>query len=419
MDDLALAEMEPPAEPEKVTLEDLEALGDRLSEAMDRIKEFMFKPGATKPSPRFNAAQLAALCGKSPNAMLRLLEKAEARGLPTGVVVDETGKRKSAHRSFSVEESIEWVREVGHQAYKRKPGQPAAVITVGFFKGGVGKTILATSLAQGLALKGYRVLAIDFDPQGSLSTMLGVDPARVDLHETFAPLAMPPGHPSRRENLAESIRPSYWNGIDLIAGSNGLFEGEFHLPLRAMNAQREGKQFNFLEVLSGALKMGLRDEYDYIIIDTPPALSYMTMNAYWAADAILMPVVPEGLSLQSSVQFWDQFIDLCNVARKFSDQPKEYSWLGIVPSKVEGHKPTVQEMMKWIRLFYGQYVLASELPQTEAVKTGGAEFNSVYDISKYVGSNKTYERARDAFDRVINEVDLMTRRRHWNEESEA
>ena len=277
---------------------------------------------------------------------------------------------------------------------------------------------MATSLAQGLALKGYRVLTIDFDPQGSMTAMMGVDPSTVEAEETFTPLGTPPGHPLHRATLAESIRPTYWSGVDLVAGSTNLFQCEFYLPLRAMNAKAEGRQFNFLDVLAKGLRP-IREDYDYIIIDTPPALSYTTMNAYLAADALLMPVVPEGLSLQSSTQFWDMFTELFDTAAKLTDTPKEYAWLGIVPSKVEGHKPAVQAMLKWIRAFYGEYVLASELPQTDVVKTGGTTLGTVFDISKYVGSNKTYERAREAFDRLVTEVDTMTRHRFWNEPAPA
>jgi len=404
----------------QVTLEDLEALDEHATTMMERIKAAVFKPTGGKNPPSFNATQLAALCNRTHPAMLRLLDKAPEWGLSTGVVMDAAGKKLSAHRSFSLEETIDWVRHLGNAGglrYQRQGEQPGAVITVGFFKGGVGKTVIATSLAQGLSLKGYKVLAIDFDPQGSMTALLGGNPAAVEQDETFTPLALPPSSQGHRDSLVESIRPTYWSGVDVIAGSTGLFACEFYLPLRAMNAQAEGKRFNFLEVLQRALDP-IRAEYDYIIIDTPPALSYTTMNAYWAADAILMPIVPEGLSLQSSVQFWNMFTELASTARQLSGIPKTYAWLGVVPSRVEGHKAPVQEMLKWIRMFYGEYVMTSEIPLTETIKTGSTEFATVYDIEKYVGGAKTYERARVAFDKLVTEVDLMTRRNFWRERSE-
>lgn len=400
----------------KVKNEDLRKLDNHLNNLMGKLQEAMYQPSGQKDAPTFNATQLAKLCGKSANTMAKHLDRAEKLKLSDGLVRDAEGKKVSAHRSFTLEDTIEWVRHFGGPPYKRKPGQAGAVITVGFFKGGVGKTTLACSLAQGLSLMGYKVLAIDFDPQASMTAMLGVDPSTVETEQTFTPLALPTKDELHRESLAQSIRPTYWSGVDIVAGGIELFQCEFYLPLRAMNAQQEGKQFNFLDVLNKGLNAGVRDEYDFVIIDTPPALSYTTMNAYLAADAILMPIVPEGLSLQSSVQFWDMFCDLSDIADNLTKRPKEYAWLGIVPSKVD-HKPATQEMLKWIRLFYKDYVLASEIPVTDAVKTGSTELRSLYDIKKYAGSAKTYERAREAFDRVVVEVEAMTRRSLWNDET--
>lgn len=391
--------------------DELHELDDRLTQMMERLRTAIYRPNDSKATPTFNAAQLAKLCGKSSSAMLRLLERASEMNLADG------GGTGGAHRSFTLEQAVEWVKASGGPGYKRKPGQQAAVITVGFFKGGVSKTLVATSLAQALALKGYKVLAIDFDPQGSLTAMMGVDPATVRSEQTFTPLCTPPDSKGHRSTLVESIQPTYWTGVDLIAASTNLFQCEFYLPLRAMNAQKEGKRFNFLEVLSKGLRP-LKDDYDFIVIDTPPALSYTTMNAYIAADALLMPIVPEGLSLQSSAQFWSMFTELYDVASQLMETPKRFAWLGIVPAKVEGHKATVQNMLKWIRSFYGGYVMVSELPLTDAVRTSGTTLGTVYDISKYVGSNKTYERARDAFDRMVIEVEMMTRRNFWAEVSQ-
>ncbi|WP_157271082.1 ParA family protein [Azohydromonas aeria] len=403
-----------PALSRGVTLDDLNRLDFQISSMMERIRSAIYRPTGEKRAPRFNATQLAALCGKSHAAMLRLLDKSAEFGLANGLVTDESGNKLTPHRSFSLEQAIDWVRHVGARRYARQPGQLGTVISVGLFKGGIGKTTLATSLAQGLSLRSYSVLLVDLDPQGSATAVMGSNPGAIGAEETVEPVTRAPGTEGYRASLAESIRPTYWSGVDLIAGSTSLFASEFYLPLRSMEAQREGKQFNFLEVLSQALHP-LRSEYDYIILDLPPALSYLTMNAYWASDALILPVVPEGLSLQSSVQFWNMFTDLAETMRRVSDRERLFAWLGVVPSMVESHKGRVQEMLKWIRMFYGEYVMSSELPLTEAIKTSGTELATVFDVEKYVGSAKTYERARVAFDKFVDEVDLMTRRHVWNE----
>lgn len=406
----------------RVTLSHLWGLDDHLEAEMARIKHAMYMPDHSKPGPKFNAAQLAVLCGRSHQSMLRHLDKADELGLSSGVQPQDVGSKQRKPRSFTLEEARDWVRSHEGIRHKRQPGQQGAVITVGFFKGGVGKTTIACSLAQALALMGYKVLAIDLDPQGSLTAMMGANPATVETEETIEPICRPPTDPAYRKSLMPSIRPTYWSGADLIAGSTSLFSCEFFLPARS----KAEPGFNFLGVMEEGLKGAIREEYDYIIIDTPPALSYITMNAYMASDAILVPVVPEGLSLQSSVQFWSQFCELSQFAVSLNRAEKEYAWVGVVPSLVgQSGLPATQTMMKWLRSCYGHYVLGSEIPRTEAVKAGSAQLHTVYDIQKneYSGGSKTYDRARDAFDRLVREVDSLTRVSCWgasvSQESEA
>lgn len=400
---------------ERVSISDLEGLSEHLQTLLERLTEAIYQPNSTKRPPEFNAAQLAALCSKSPATLLRLLSRAEKMGLADGVVKTESGNT-SAQRRFSLEEARDWVRAVGTKRYKRAEGQPAAVITVGFFKGGQGKTTCATSIAQGLALRGYKVLAIDVDPQGSMTTMLGRNPEAIEIEETIAPIALQPSHPAYRDSLAPSIRQTYYAGLDVISASTGLFACEFYLPVRAMNPSEADRKagFNFLEVMDKALSRGIRDEYDYVVIDTPPQLGYVTMNAYWAADAILMPIVPEGLSLQSSVQFWTQFTELATTmqARQHA-RTKEFAWLGVVPSMVEMHKTSNQEMLKRLRIAFSTYLLSSSIPRLEPVRSTSTEFSTVYDVSKYVGTASSFGRAREAFDQLVDEVDSLTRRTHW------
>jgi len=399
-----------------VSLGDLQELDAHVSGMLDSIKRVVFRPDERKKAPVCNASQLASLCGRSGSAMGRLLDRAAEFGLSDGYVRDAEGKKTSAHRAFPLADAMAWIQHSGTLRYKRTSGQDGAVICVGFFKGGVGKTTIAVSLAQGLSLRGYKVLAIDLDPQGSMTTMLGRNPGAVEIGETIVPLTLPRSASDHRDELAPSIRPTYWQGVDLVAGSTGLFISEFYLPMRATSKDEAG--FNFLEVLQRALVGGVREKYDYIVIDTPPALSYITMNAYWAADAVLLPVVPEGLSLQSSAQFWSMFNELAESAQKAAAEPKRYAWLGVVPSRVEAHKPGSVEMLKWLQMCYPKYLMSSHIPITEAVRTGSTEFATVYDISKYAGSAKTYERARAAFDALTTEVDLLTRREHWHAKEE-
>ena len=148
---------------------------------MDKLKEAAYSPNEEKLPPSYNSAQLAKLCEVSPSSFARALEKAD-ESMPTGVV-DETGKRL-----FPVAHARAWIRKLGK--FKTRPaGAGGFCIAVANFKGGVGKTTVSVNLAQGLSLRGHRVLVVDLDPQGSASSMLGVSPSDTDVANTFLPLA--------------------------------------------------------------------------------------------------------------------------------------------------------------------------------------------------------------------------------------
>lgn len=398
-----------------IELDEIAELEEHLQKVIELVRETGYTPSGNKKAPSFNASALAKLCGKSNTSMMRLLDRSEELGLASGVPEEKSATKVTQRRSFTQAQTVKWVRAVG-SAYKRPVGTPGCTIAVGNFKGGVGKTVIATSLAQGLSLKGYKVLCIDLDPQGSLTSLFDVDRLGIEDEQTFLPLTTHPDDDGHRESLQESIQETYWEGIDLVAGSTSLFSGEFYLPLRQMRSERDEPGFRFMEVLDRALDKGIHDEYDYIIIDTPPSLSYVTMNAYWAADGILMPLPAEGLDLVSSARFWSMFSTLSKSAAKTATKTKSFSWLATVPSKVDHSKGYTKSNLKVMQVAYDKYLLGNcEIPLSSAVSVGGVTLSTVYDMEKYVGSAKTYERARQAFDRLADEIDYLTRLCKWQQ----
>lgn len=397
-----------------IDLDYIEAMEERADRVVEKVRSNSYAPSGRKPFLVFNTTQLAQLCGKSLSAMSRLLDKAPALHLADGLQSVKDAGQVSKKRLFTQAEAVDWVRSVSDAYFKRPPGVMACTVTIGNFKGGVGKTVASTSIAQALSLMGYKVLCIDLDPQGSMTSLLDVDRMAVSDEQTMLPLTRPLNDEGARDTLQESIQETYWTGVDLVAGSPSLFNAEFYLPMRQMNVRQE-PTFRFLEVLDRALSKGIRQEYDYIIIDTPPALSYVTMNAFWAADALLMPLPAEGLDLMSSTRFWSMFTQLARGAEKTAAAPKTFSWIGIVPSKVDHTKQYTKFNLDVMRAAYGENLLNCELPLSSAVSVGGTTLATVYDIQKYVGSKKTYERARIAFDQLAAQIDFLTRTRKWGQ----
>lgn len=150
----------------------------------------------------------------------------------------------------------------------------STVIAITNQKGGVGKTTTSCSLACGLAMNNKRVLAVDLDPQGNLGFSLGLEiESCATIYEVLKGTA----------TLQEAIRSAKY--CDVISSNILLSSAE----LEFTGKQRECMLKNILSTVAGY--------YDYIIIDTPPALNILTVNAYAAADYLIIPMVPEILSL--------------------------------------------------------------------------------------------------------------------------
>jgi chromosome partitioning protein len=411
----------------EISLDRIGQLGADLEAFQDDMRDVIFKPNRVKNTPTFTLPQLATLCRLTDDSMQRRLDKAVERGLPAGTLPPTEPGKTRPRKVFTVADAQAWVAAEGIP-FVRPGGVKGCTIAVGNFKGGVGKTTLSMSIAQGLSLRGYKVLMIDLDPQGSLTSLTGLPTNQVDPNHTFLPLTIPPQEPTSSSEPAHeedpdavihseylSPQPTYWPNIDLIAGSPALFQGEFYLPIRQMN-RKAGSDFMFMKVLTKALDHGLRDEYDYIVIDTPPALSYVTMNAYWAADGIVMPVPPDGLDFSSSIQFWQMFKDLAETAAGGDDKErKAFSWINVVPSLVDHTKPHTKVVLKWLQSCYADFLSKGEIPDTGVANVGGLKMQTVYDISKYTGGHRTYARAREAYDRVVDEIDHLTRTKVWGE----
>ncbi len=371
------------------SLADIEAQAARIAAMMEYIRAAMLPPTARKNAPSVSAAQMATQCGVDKSKIAYRLSRADVRGaLPAGQMV---GNR----REWSMAQAREWVREFRAE-HLRPTGAAATTITVANFKGGVAKTTTAVTLAQGLAMRGHRVLMLDLDPQGSATTLFGVLPdAEVEQDDTAMPLFA-----GEHTSLGYAIRPSYWPGIDLVCAAPLLFGAEFALPAR----QTRDPGFEFWRCLDRGLDQA-RLDYDVILIDTPPALSYVTINALMAADGVLMPLPPSALDFASSAQFWDLFSDLCNQLLRSRGQDKTFEFIDVLLSRVESSDAASSVVRQWVLEGYTEKVLPIEIPKTSVTATAAAEFGTVYDLPRGAMNAKTFNRARDAYDRLCELVE--------------
>lgn len=373
-----------------ITLEAIAEQALRVKAVVEQARGDVLRPTARKNPPTFNTSQLMALTGLDKSQVDYRIRKGD---LPTGRL-NETGSR----REFSLAEVRRWVRDIRKQEL-RPEGAEAITITIGNFKGGVTKTTTALTLAQGLSLRGHRVLVIDCDPQGSLTTLFGVLPdSEVGVDETILPLLS-----GDESEIGYAIRSSYWDGIDLVSAASFLFSAEFVLPAK----QSKDPRFEFWNVLNYGIDPA-RLAYDVIIIDTPPSLSYTTINALMASNGIIMPLPPSALDFASSAQFWDLFSDLTTQLVTQRGGNKEFAFIDILLAKVEATDAASSIVREWIGAAYADKVLPVEIPKTAATSMSSKEFGTVYDGKAEDTSVRAFKRAVEAYDRFVEIIEDQT-----------
>lgn len=366
--------------------DELLELAATADEMLAQVRESMLKPYPRKIPPQFSTTQLAALCGIDRPRLNYVISKGE---LPPGTL-----QGSGRARTFTLAETRQWIQAEA-KISKRPIGERGKIIVVSNFKGGSTKTTTAMTLAQGLTLRGRRVLIVDLDPQASLTSLCGLLPdAEIQEEMTVMPLIY-----GEQESLSYAVQPTYWDGMDLIPGAPGLFAAEFAIPHTV--AKEPG--FHFWEILAPSLRQ-LAEEYDAVVIDTPPSLSYLTINALMAADGMLMPLPPNALDFASAAQFWNLFSDL-TASFKNRHFEKRFDFMNILLSKVNAQDPSSAVVRDWIMTTYAAKVLPVEIPLTSVTSATATEFATVYDVSKWDGSAKTYARARDNYDRLVEIID--------------
>lgn len=167
-------------------------------------------------------------------------------------------------------------------------------------KGGVGKSTTSQTLAAGLSIKGFKVLLIDMDSQGNLSFSVGADKQGISVLEVL----------KKESPAADSIQ--HIGSIDIIPASISLAGADMQLT-------EMGKEYKLKEAIEPIKKF-----YDYIIIDTPPALGILTINALTASDSVIIPAQADIYSIDAIGQLYSTI----TAVKKYTN--KELSIAGIL-----------------------------------------------------------------------------------------
>lgn len=376
----------PAARPEPIGMDTLSAMTAVAQGILSLARKRALAPNLEKSPRRYTLTEVAELV----QLPRKTLEYAiQTKALPKG----EMSGRK---RLFTLGD-IEAFRRHASTLPWRAPGTKLAVVTVANFKGGVGKTSAAVHLAQYFALKGYRTLALDLDPQASLTTLFGLLPDS-DIPDEATAL---PFFTGEATTLRQAIRKTHWHGLDLIPANLALSDAEFSL------ARRQGSDTGF--VFYRPLVNGLEElaaDYDIVVIDTPPAQGFVTMNALFAATGLLVPLTPAMMDFASAALFFRMLTSNLEVINAYEGRQKHFDFVRILLSKFESNNRTHQQIERWVRKGFPGAVLAKNLALSAALRTG-PDMQTAYE--SFVGDRRTLRRAMEFLDDVNEEIEALVR----------
>jgi chromosome partitioning protein len=273
----------------------------------------------------------------------------------------------------------------------RRPAVGACLIFSNL-KGGVGKTSHALHLSHYAARAGWRVLMIDLDPQATLTTAFGLVPGlNVGSDDDMGPsLTTDP------TLILNSIKPTRWHEIDLVPAHLSLQYTDWHL-LHAddSDVQRLGP---LPQRLRQALAL-VATRYDLMVIDTPPALGMLSLNAIAAADLILMPITPNFYDIASSIQY---FSILSQLASTYA-QALQVKQLSLLMTRTDS-APETRANMTLLHQAYGEFLLTHSMPQTRELQRATGDQMSLYEIEVPRGARETCHKALEAMNAVNAEI---------------
>lgn len=374
---------------------------DLLSSQLRSMSEALFPPTSQKILRKFTSGEAARLLSVSDSTLRKMTLAGEgpqpettSNGRRLYTLAEINKIRRLLAQSTRGRESIEFVPH-------RRPGEHLQVLAVTNFKGGSGKTTTSAHLAQYLALQGYRVLAVDLDPQASLSALLGVLPELdVASNQTLYAAIR---YDDERRKLSDVIRTTYFDGLDLVPGNLELMEFEHTTP-KALSGGSTGQTLFFARVAAALDEVAI--DYDVAVIDCPPQLGFLTLSGLCAATAMIVTVHPQMLDISSMSQFLLMTRDLLGVVRDAGGDLK-YDFIRYLLTRFEPQDAPQTKVAALLRNLFDDHVLTNPMVKSAAVSDAGLTKQTLYEIGRENLTRSTYDRAMEALDAVNSEVETL------------
>lgn len=370
--------------------------GDQISKKLHLLSMQQFPPHAKKDLRSFSLAEVATYLGVSQSHLKKL--HLEGRG-PT----PETSS--SGRRTYTADQMLElrqYLDQHGRSDARmyvphRRGGEKLQVVAVVNFKGGSGKTTTAAHLAQHLALTGHRVLALDLDPQASLSSLHGFQPELDQVKSIYDAIR----YDGEKVPISEVIQRTNFPGLDIVPANLELQEFEYDTPL-AMSDKSSNEGKAFFTRISNALAE-VDEQYDVVIVDCPPQLGYLTITALTSATSVLITIHPQMLDVMSMGQFLLMLGGILEPIRS-AGAAVNLQWYRYLITRYEPTDQPQAQMVAFLQTLFGEFVLKNQMLKSTAVSDAGITKQTLYEVEKSAMTRSTYDRAMEALEDVNGEI---------------
>ncbi|MCR9054499.1 MAG: AAA family ATPase [bacterium] len=377
--------------PRGITPEDsiraIETLERMLARTIDNLATSVFAPDGAKTFDRtFAVGKAADMVGVTTQSIYRKEQEGELA----------PQERTSTNRRMPYSlDQVNHLRGIFKTLPHRDPSSEPVVLSWSSFKGGCGKSTLSVHCAQYLALRGYRVLFIDCDPQASASMLFGY---------TSTSSEQPSG-PSLADYLEgdiddfqQTIQRSHFPGIDIVPADLFLTNTEYQL------AHDVRDDPDALLRLSTGVRSAWRD-YDVVVLDPPPALGFLSISVLAAANALLIPMRPSLIDFASTHKFLQMLhSNMSSLASASYDFHHHFA--SIVINGYDEQKGAHVEIAHTCEeMFTPSQLVPHFMRDSAEIENAGKELKSVFDLQGPVTSYETHRRCISYMNRLFREVE--------------
>ncbi|MCY0096972.1 plasmid partitioning protein RepA [Hoeflea ulvae] len=378
------------------SLDFMQACSNKLDHALRNLSLAQYPPDAIRTMRTFASSEVASLLDVT-EAYIRQLS---LKGRGPDPEVSNNGRRL-----YTVEQILELrmlLADNGRKKWinpRRIEGESCQVIAVTNFKGGSSKTSTTIHLAHYLALRGYRVLAIDLDPQASLTALHGAladfDPREGDTF--YSAIRFDDPVPTR-----SLIHKTHIEGLDVICAGLELTEFETAVALE----MRKSGGTEFLLRAAQAIEQ-VEQDYDVILMDSAPSLNFLTLSSLTAATGVLIPVPAHMLDVDSTAKFLELAGSYMQILSNMGTTA-EWDFAKFLITKFEANDHPQANMMALMRQVFGTDLLLNTVIKSTAVADALTWKQSLYEVQRSrFSAPKTYDRAMESINGVNAEIEQL------------